>query len=229
MFVLCTLKDTIRIAPHTLPNPNTIDATAGEYIQCNTINDILYDELSIKYNNTVVRNCGLIVSIYAISDTGDYHLPSNDGGIHITCIFQCITLQPHINELLYGRIESCTQDGIVLTTEWYNNIFIPYTELQSNTQYDSTENVFIWSYDSQQYYMDIGMMVCMRVTNVLYTELKPIHLKNSTTNNNMTELAELVNNDILLKISENNHVFQQPMIILASVNEDGLGCIEWWN
>lgn len=233
MFVLCTIKDTIRIAPHLLPNTNTdvIDLTHQSndtYIPVHNLHDILYDELSIKYNNTVVRDCGLIVSIYSIDSTGNHQLPSNDGGIHIHCVFRCVAFQPHSDEVLYGRILSSNADGIVVSTEWIATIFIPYTAMLVNTVYDASEGVFVWTYDSQQFYMDIGSAVAVKVTNVIYTELKPLHLKNSTTDNNMSDIAELAQNDALLKISQTNQLFQQPMIVLARIDEDGLGCTDWW-
>jgi DNA-directed RNA polymerase subunit E'/Rpb7 len=282
MFVLVKLRDTVRIAPNELPVyasssshidvPHNDDTSLTTTTSNNIINKnessssssshpplshhplyhLIYDILSSKYSNYVIRDVGLIVSIYSIDSIDAIKIPAGDGGLHIPVRFTCISFQCYIGEVMEGRIADADSYGITVTLGFSENIFIPSTYMQHTSIYDQTEGegVWIWVYEGNNLYMDRDQPIRLRIQDIIYTKKHRVNEKNSSngssgiqeyrdsdchsmeidnsTNSVMRDDDDLYDDPLIHEIQVKHDVFKQPMVILGSIAEDGLGMIEWW-
>lgn len=137
MFVLAELKDTVRIPP-------------VEFKQ--KLNDAITDELNrklankVKYYNLfkfydiilliksklliyllkVYLNVGLCIALHDITKIEESYIFPGDGASHTKVIFRYIVFRPFMEEILIGKIRSCSIDGV------HGNIYIKYYYLYFN-------------------------------------------------------------------------------------------------
>ena len=68
MFIVISRTDTIRVAP----------ASLGRELQ-----ELLADDIDVKYANRVIPDIGMAVSLFAIDKVADPYVLPGDGGAHI--------------------------------------------------------------------------------------------------------------------------------------------------
>ena len=66
------------------------------------------DAVNRSMANTVVHNVGLFVSVFDLLDIGDSFL-LHDGCSHTSVTFRALVFRPFVEEVLTGRIKSCSQ------------------------------------------------------------------------------------------------------------------------
>lgn len=60
----------------------------------------------------VVLNVGLCLALFDIKHIGDSHLFPGDGSSHTEVLFRFIVFRPIIEEIVIGKIKSCSRDGV---------------------------------------------------------------------------------------------------------------------
>lgn len=92
---------------------------------------------------------------------------------------------------------------------FFNDVFIPARALPEGSIFGE-DNVWMWSYEGQEFFFDKGEQVKVRVTDVQQNNGgKPY--------NKQTHPEYL---DWMLE--------QSPMLVIGAMDESGLGCIRWW-
>ena len=124
--------------------------------------------------NTVVHNVGLFVSVFDLLDIGDSFL-LHDGCSHTAVTFRALVFRPFVEEVLVGRIKSCSQQvcrgrlclldlvilkirvfipstiqtGVAVTLGFFDDIVIPPEALQHPYRFDENEQVWVWEYPTE--------------------------------------------------------------------------------
>ncbi|XP_066590728.1 DNA-directed RNA polymerase III subunit RPC8 isoform X2 [Prorops nasuta] len=194
MFVLAELKDTVRILPKKFKRK---------------LNDSITDELNRKLANKVYHNVGLCIALHDITKIQESFIFPGDGSSHTKVIFRYIVFRPFIEEILIGKIRSCSVDGV-------HDIVIPPHKLQHPSRFDQTEQAWVWEYDTgdgekHDLFMDAGEIIRFRVVSETFTETLPTGPK---TGADAAEKSEAKN--------------VSPYALGAAIDEPGLGLLSWW-
>ncbi|KAK0168530.1 hypothetical protein PV327_002317 [Microctonus hyperodae] len=204
MFVLTEFKDVVRIPPWKFKRK---------------LNDAITDELNRKLANKVYLNVGLCIALHDITKMEESYIFPGDGSSHTKVSFRYIVFRPFIEEILVGKIRSCSADGVHVTLGFFEDIIIPPQKLQDPSRFDQAEQAWIWEYntgDGQKHdlFMDAGEPIRFRVADETFLETFPT---GSTAISGGTEPVEK---------SENQSV--SPYVLSGAINEPGLGLLAWW-
>ncbi|EKU21415.1 DNA-directed RNA polymerase III subunit RPC8 [Nannochloropsis gaditana CCMP526] len=137
------------------------------------------EEVDRKYANRIVMNVGLGVCLYDFVDIGDAYLYPSDGAAHHRVTFRLMVFRPFIGEVLVGRVKQCSENGIKISLGFFDDIFVPSYLLQTPSEFDPRENVWVWSYSSDEpgepavrYPMEVDEFIRFRVRSVNFTHTK---------------------------------------------------------
>lgn len=98
---------------------------------------------------------------------------ANAGGC-VAVEFRLIVFRPFKGEVMTGRISSSSQHGINVRTDFFDEIFIPSTYLFEGSSFDVKENVWIWSNDGNQFFMDKNELIRFRIEEEAFEDQLPI-------------------------------------------------------
>lgn len=107
---------------------------------------------------------------------------------------------------MLGRIRSSTPEGINLKTDFFDDIFIHYTELPQGAEYSHGEQLWVWAFDDQRLFYDKHEIVRFQVTEEEWHDQTP---EGPTQTDDPTQ-----------KI---------PYKIRGSMAAEGLGPCIWWD
>lgn len=82
-------------------------------------------------------------------------------------------------QILVGRISSSNKDGILVSLDFFDDVFIPSYLLQAPSEFNSETSLWLWKYGEEdsgdEFVMDIGE----QVTSINHFSLLTIRLINS--------------------------------------------------
>jgi len=217
MFVLVQVKDTIRIPPGEL-NSNQ--------------SDIIRDVLHHKFSNKVLHKQGLCISVYDF-DPGESYCHPGDGGCHIRVVFRLVVFRPIPGEVLVGRVRQCDTTGMLVSVDFFDHIFIPFSKLQHPSHFDNKENLWVWCFEkTHNLFMDIGEEIRFRIDAIEYAktedELDPAIAEAAVNAEETEEKGDPSTNEAISLAGRSIGEFIPPMRVVASIQEDGLGLVSWW-
>jgi len=175
-----------------------------------------------KLSNKIVINVGLCICLYDILEIEESHILPGDGCAYAKVRFRVLVFRPSVEEVVVGKIKSCTKDGVYVTLGFFDQIFIPSQFLQHPARYEEKENVWVWEYPLEEghhdLYLDPGEQIRIKIVSETFTDLGPKKEKSpsdnkQTTNQTPTETEEVT----------------PSYAIRAAINEPGLGVISWWS
>eukprot|EP00904_Undaria_pinnatifida_P001880 jgi/Undpi1/11693/HiC_scaffold_36.g13988.m1 len=129
MFVLTTIKDTVKVAPGTF---------SGDSL------DVLTAQIEAKFADRVIANVGLCVALHSYETIGDPYVYPSDGAAHYKVRFRLLVFRPFVGEILAGKVSSCTEHGIKVSLDFFEHASIPKDLLQSPSKF--TRGEWVWSY-----------------------------------------------------------------------------------
>ncbi|XP_070579324.1 DNA-directed RNA polymerase III subunit RPC8-like [Ptychodera flava] len=202
MFVLAEMTDTVRIAPW----------------QFNTkLNDAIAEVLNKKLANKVVHNVGLCIALHDITKLEDSYLFPGDGASHTKVHFRYIVFRPFMDEILIGKIRSCSRDGVHVSLGFFDDVLIAPDSLQEPKRFDEAEQLWVWEYETEEgthdLFMDINEEIRFRVIDETFVDTTPVGPKT------IGEGAEVTDKDAK----------RSPYSLTGSITEPGLGVLLWWN
>lgn len=171
------------------------------------IDEAVKGELERLFLDKVIANLGLCVSIYDIkSIEGGFIFPS-DGAATYTVVFRLIMFRPSVGEIIVAKLKESNAMGLRLSLGFFEDIYIPVHLLPNPSRFKPDPNrrdkgTWEWEYDGEPYIIDGTDEIKFRVHNVSYP---PIPIEQPK------EAKPFA-----------------PMVITASINDDGLGCVSWW-
>lgn len=138
---------------------------------------------------------GLCIALYDITSLEESYIFPGDGASHTRVSFRYIVFRPFIEEILIGKIRSCSQEGvhggynskdslfvicyfIPVSLGFFDDILIPPTALQHPSKFNETEQAWVWEYDTgdgakHDLFMDAGETIKFRVTAEFFNETCP--------------------------------------------------------
>jgi len=198
MFVLSELRSILQL------HPRGFDKSLEQQIK---------DELNHKLSNRILYNVGLCISLYDILEIGESHILPGDGCAHTKVRFRMLVFRPSNEEIIAGKIKSCSREGVTVSLGFFDEIFIPAENLQHPSRYEETENVWVWEYPLEEghhdLFMDPGEQLRIRITSQSFTDVGP---KDDS------------------KDAETKQEDRTPSYtVQATINEPGLGLLSWWS
>ena len=162
MFVLTEMKDVVQIKPWNFGHDMRTSLEFG---------------LNKKFSNKVVHNVGLCIVLFDIIEMGDAYILPGDGSSHTPVKFRFIVFRPFIDEVLVGKVKSCSREGVQISMGFFDDLFIPHEYLQQKSKFTETEQLWVWDYETEEgnhdLYMDINEEIRFRVIDEEFVDLTP--------------------------------------------------------
>uniref|UniRef100_A0A2C9K8I7 DNA-directed RNA polymerase III subunit RPC8 n=1 Tax=Biomphalaria glabrata TaxID=6526 RepID=A0A2C9K8I7_BIOGL len=214
MFVLVQMKDTVRIAPH-LFHLDTMDA--------------IREALNKKFANKVVYKVGLCIALWDVEKVEDSFIFPGDGATHTIVHFRFVAFRPFVDEILIGRIKSCSKDGVHITMGFFDDIIIPSDSLQHPSKFNEQEQLWSWEYEAPEegkvdLPMEIGGDIRFRVVDETFVDTTPSSPEDIKP---MAPPATAVSGTSLPITDPATK--KAPYTLSGSISEMGLGMVSWWN
>ncbi|ODQ53767.1 hypothetical protein SAICODRAFT_79492 [Saitoella complicata NRRL Y-17804] len=195
MFMLSTLSDVIPIQPKHFNRPTHVT---------------LEDAINAKYANRVLQSIGLCIALHSILSSADGTIKYGDGNSYVQVEFNLIVWRPFRGEVLVGRIKGVGAEGIKVSLGFFEDIFIPASELFEGTEFDATQGGWIWHQEDIDLFLDVDDTIRFRVEDEVFTDKRPM------TGRAAEEGAELLEDGI------------PPYQVIGSCSREGLGNVKWW-
>jgi len=87
--------------------------------------------------------------------------------------FRMTVFRPFRGEIIYGRIKSSNEEGIILDLEFTSEVFVPYQNLPENSSFSKAEMVWIWNSEGTELFFDKGEPVLFRVEHEEWYDQRP--------------------------------------------------------
>ena len=162
MFVIAELKSTIKVAPEVF---------------IKGLPEVSKQELNKKLANKVLHNVGLCIAFREVVSFGDSPILPGDGSSHTEVVFRFIVFRPEIGSFLTAKIKNCTREGVYVSLNFFDDIFIPKDELQHPSRFEEAEQAWVWEYPVSEgkhdLYMDVGETIKIRVIDEEFIESEP--------------------------------------------------------
>ena len=128
MFSAILIHDNITIAPSKFDRSRLV---------------VLMEEINLKYANKVIPHVGLCVRLLKVESVGEAQVFPSDGSAICEVSFVMIVFKPFVNEILQGRIKSCSANEITVTLGFFDNVTIPLYQMKENTSFNEAEHIFV--------------------------------------------------------------------------------------
>ena len=109
---------------------------------------VLIEQIEAKYSNKIILNVGLAIIFYDFIEIGDPYLYPGSGCSVQIVKFRLVVFRPFVGEVLVGKVIHSNKEGVKLSLEFFDDIFIPHTHLQNPSSFQSSTNLWIWKYDT---------------------------------------------------------------------------------
>ena len=193
MYILIQLEDRIQISASELNNQK----------------NALEESISKKYCDKVIKNTGLVISLKQILKVLNGKLMYGSGMANFTVTFTLILFRPLKGELMVGKIIESTKNGLKLSLDFFEDVYVPSYLLYKNSNWNEEEQLWYTNLldenDNQEeknkWWYALKSNVLFRVSNLIFNTNKK--------ENQTPEESE-------------------PMVVIASVQEQGLGVVGWW-
>lgn len=127
--------------------------------------------------------------------------------------FRLVVFRPFKGEVIMGRISRCSNLGMWVRTDFFDNIFIEAAELPDGSRYDFNEDLWVWDSEAGEMYWDIHETVRLSVIGEEWNDQTP------------TKPTAVQNDDDEAPVVEERPA---AYIVKGSMKADGLGVTLWW-
>ena len=224
MFRLARLRDTVHIQPSEFARPGDDEARS---LLC-TITDALNE----KYPNRVVLAVGLCVALHDILQVGEARLFQGSAAQHTSVTFRVFVFRPFVGQVLLGRVASAEPRGVRVSMGFFDEIFVPAVLLQKHSRWCDIEKTWIWEVEGNAdhtLYIETGSMVRFRVTEVTYPQPPgPQRAAGWGGSGRGGGGRGGGGGGGGLVAPEQAAAGAVAMRIVATMQEQGLGLVEWW-
>lgn len=232
MFVVAELRDSVRVAPDTFDRE---------------LLEVLAEELDKKYANKVLVDIGLCLCVLDFKEVQDAIIYPSDGAAHHRVLFRMVVFKPFVGEILIGTITGSNDEGIHVSLEFFDDVFIPRFSLPVPSVYNQREKTWTWRFDPDSEEEDAGGIftnheqIRFRVDSITFTKVchtdkgrqathlstdKPTRPSDNATAEDRPRLRQRATSvDLSADAAEDPD--PPVMHIKGGVNEDGLGLVLW--
>eukprot|EP00815_Leptocylindrus_aporus_P003164 CAMPEP_0116070798 /NCGR_PEP_ID=MMETSP0322-20121206/13301_1 /TAXON_ID=163516 /ORGANISM="Leptocylindrus danicus var. apora, Strain B651" /LENGTH=259 /DNA_ID=CAMNT_0003558829 /DNA_START=123 /DNA_END=902 /DNA_ORIENTATION=+ len=241
MFIISTFCDSLRIDPSAFALPTATSINI---------------ELDKKYPNRVIYDSGLCICRWGDPlQIGDGICVPGDGGAYYEVVFRLLIFRPFVDEVCVGKIVQSSADGIRVSLGFFNDVYSGLWVWTPNYDDDAAgedaeEDNASTKEDVVKYEMDIGEKIKFKVKSLNFTKVtksaKGVQATASTiahTGSSVTPGTARMRSLSITSDKGDGNVLrrrrsssidltdeQEPpcMRIEASICEDGLGLVSWW-
>lgn len=203
-----TLADVVQIKPHEFNKPSS---------------RAIEDWINEKYADKVLQNIGLCVGFHSLVKASEGLIGHGDGIVNVNVDFRLIVFRPFKGEIITATITSSDpNEGIFLSTEFFDDIQVPPSVLPDGSAYDTGEDVFIWQYhedgqsDGVPYFFDRAETCLLRIEAEQWHDQSPTQQSGS-------ESSEKENGESRAALLR-----KAPYSLQASMMHSGTGPKLWW-
>jgi len=242
MFVLAVVLDTIRTIPENFNRDSK---------------EVIIEQIEIKFANKVLADVGLCICFYDFVEVGDPYVYPGEGSAHQRVKFRLVVFRPFVGEILVGKLISSSTEGIKVSLDFFDDVFIPAHLLQSPSEYRGDRGLWVWSYDEEsegQFVYEPREEIRFRVRTINFTkvttnakgvlatttsettvlgqpsnQINALHKSSASGLNDATEDTPIT----IRRRSSSVGLLEEDAVpavmqIIGGVNEDGLGPVAWW-
>eukprot|EP01083_Nonionella_stella_P037684 102718_1 len=172
-------------------------------------NDAILEALNFKYVNRVLQPHGLCVAVRRVVSIGTADIMPGVGAESVRVQCRLVMFQARVGQVLSGKVDYADASGLLVSLDFFKDIFIPAEELPKQSVFDKQEKVWIWKYqNSQELFLDPEEPIRFRVQRIEYGP--------------KDQPEEFPKNALLSQL-------QPTMRIRATIKDgDGLGMLAWW-
>jgi DNA-directed RNA polymerase III subunit RPC8 len=233
MFILTVIEDEVALHPSMFGKGKHVSAIRN-----------LIEE---KFVDRVIPDVGLAVSLYDILSIKDSYvfpgdLKDSQGDAACRVKFRLVVFRPKVNELLVGHVKSCTPMGIQVSLGFFQDVSVPAIHMRQPCVFDEKQRSWVWQYCAEDgkppahYPYRDNEPICIRVKSVQFTDSLDSTTEASRRAQALATKKPEKESDMTISqpaSSEHKHVShvpmeQPPMLVVGSVEEDGLGLLSWW-
>lgn len=191
MFYLSKIEHKFALPPHLLVRP---------------IREAIQSELERLFLDKVIQNLGLCISVYDITSIEGGSIFPGAGAPTYQVVFNLIMFRPFPGEIISAKVISLDADGLRLSLEFFDDIYIPTHHMPCPSHYVSKNKTrkWIWEYAevSAELNIEISDEIRFQVQSVSYPTIPVEQAKESKP--------------------------FSPMVVNGSLDREGLGPVSWW-
>jgi DNA-directed RNA polymerase III subunit RPC8 len=158
-----------------------------------------------------------------VLEAADPYVHLGEASAIVKVKFRLVVFRPFVGEILEGTVRSSSEEGIHVSVSLFDDILVPPACMQSNTTFDPSEQVWSWNYEENQMFLDVGETIRFRVMGEQFTETAPLQKEVL-----MAARAAALSDTEVTPVEEEVPVTPAPYKLVATVAEDGLGLVRWW-
>ncbi|KAJ2358380.1 DNA-directed RNA polymerase III complex subunit Rpc25 [Coemansia erecta] len=194
MFVLTVLRDTLKVWPEDFRK---------------TREEALKDAINNKYANRVLHDIGLCILVHDLVEIDEGYVQHSEGWLWVKVKFRMIVFRPFRDEVLVGRVRSAGQEGLDISMGFFDDITIPAREMPVGSEYNAKEGVWVWRYEGNELYLDLGEPIRFRVLKTNFLDVSPPRPKVGEVDSVAASHAP-------------------PFSLTCTIAQAGLGLLSWW-
>lgn len=189
----------------------------------------LLEEVHAEYVGKVLHGSGIVLAILSLVSFGGGTIhQGSDGSALYSTDFTALVFAPEKGDVAIATIVHSDRDGIRLSIGFFHDIFVPADGLQDPSHFHAQDSVWCWypestgtdtpkAEDAAAEQSVLPMLVGEHVRFMVDSVVFPEH----------PETAEYAAQLDPLHGGTPSGAFA-PMVVVGTVNDDGLGCVSWW-
>lgn len=219
MFNLAVLRDTVRIQPEDF----------GKDLQTT-----LADALNRKYANKIVKDVGLCITLWDVLEKGDELFFSQEGAAFLKVKFRFVVFRPFVGEVLIGKVRSQSRTGIRVSMGFFDDLYVPTHFVREPSHFDPTSNQWYWvpptedGEPEEKFFVEDGSEIRFKAVSESFHDVPP-PLPEKLAQKRKQSLADTDSRAQLDEGEADFNVAQSAYYLTCSIDEDGLGMMEWWS
>ncbi|KAJ9695978.1 hypothetical protein PVL29_008307 [Vitis rotundifolia] len=171
------------------------------------LNEAIKGELESLFLDKVIANLGLCISVYDIGSIDGGFVFPGDGASTYTVEFRLVMFRPFVGEIITAKLKESDANGLRLSLGFFDDIYIPIHLMPNPCHCEpnpekKSQVIWIWDYQEQKFPIDGIDEIRFQVQSVSYPPIPVEQPKESKP--------------------------FAPMVIMGSLDYDGLGPVSWW-
>jgi len=189
----------------------------------------------MKFLNKILLDGGLCISFFDFVSADDPYIYPAEGAVHQLVNFRLVVFRPFVNEVLVGRVVSSNKEGLKVSLEFFDDILIPHTFLQTPYDYNEKTNTWNWLYSNDEEDETAIQSMPYEINDIIRFKVRAVNINAPTTSAAKVNNTDNANANVgairnrSLSIGNGEDMILPPMQVIGSVQGDGLGMCCWWN
>ena len=111
--------------------------------------------------------------MYDLLKASDGLIGHGTGNVNVNIEFRMIVFRPFKGEIIAAVVKASTPSGIQVSTQFFEDIFVPSTMLFDGSQFDEGERTWVWKSEEADVWFDPGTVVNIRIEQEHWQDRAP--------------------------------------------------------